>query len=438
MPPKISSQEYATRRKKLFSQMQNNSIALVPTSPEKERNHDNPYPYCPSHDFYYLTGFNEPETIAVFLKNDSEEKFILFNRPNRPEEELWVGAYAGQKGAVNNFGADEAFDINTFDTKLNELLKNKDHLYYSWGRREDFDKIVASETHRIEERSRMGDKAPHTLHNIETILHEMRLFKSPAEAEMMRYSAQVDAEAHVAAIKAVKPGMYEYELQAELTYVMQKHGCREYSYTPIVAAGKNACTLHYITNNQKINDGDLILIDAGCEHGYYASDITRCFPANGKFSAEQKAVYNAVLRAQLIGIENIHPKNTRQQFIDAVLFAITEGLVEIGLLQGDAKKLFEEKAYKTFMPHSPTHWLGLDTHDVGNYILDKKSRQFEPGMTLTNEPGIYIPPNTDGVDKKWWGIGVRIEDDILVTENGCDVLSKDVPKTVEEIEALMR
>ena len=433
----ITPKEYQTRRQRVFDAMENNSIAFIPTALEKERNFDNPYPYRPGNNFYYLTGFNEPEALAVLMKTSGKETFILFNRPNNPALEQWLGKFAGQQGAMKEYLADEAFDIAELEKKLPELLAGRDHLYYAWGRDHDFDKLLSSHVHAIEERARMNVKGPHVLHNIETIVHEMRLIKSPAEIEMMRYSAEVDAKAHLAAIQTCKPGMYEYELQAELTYVMQQHGCHEYAYTPIVAAGENACVLHYMTNKDKVGDNDLVLIDAGCEYGYYASDITRTFPANGKFSAEQKAIYETVLTAQLAGTESLKPGISRQEFFDTVFRTLTEGLVSLGLLEGKLDKLMADKAYRKFMPHGVGHWLGLDTHDVGSYMVDKKPRILEAGMATTNEPGIYINSNMEGVDKKWWGIGVRIEDDIVITENGCDVLSKDVPKSVNDIEQLM-
>lgn len=430
--------EYKNRRKKVFEQMEDNSIAFIPAAPEKFRSRDNLYSYNPNYDFYYLTGFLEPEAVAILLKQGGDEKFVLFNRPHRPEEELWVGAYAGQDGAVKTFGADEAYSIDDIDKLMPDFILGKDHLYYAWEREREFDEKLSKHMKAIDHRSRMGYKAPQILHNIETIVHELRLFKTPAEIEQMRFATQTCAKAHIAAIKAAAAGKFEYELQAEFTYVAQQANCLEYAYTPIIASGNNACTLHYVTNQHQLKDGSLVLIDAGCEYHHYSSDITRTFPVNGKFSDEQKAIYEKVLAAQLAGMETLKPGNSRQDFIDTVAETITQGLVDLGLLTGSVSTLIEQKAYQKFYPHSPGHWIGLDTHDVGNYIINNKQRSFEPNMVTTIEPGIYIPHGTEGVDKKWWGIGVRIEDDVLITEKGYDVLSKDVPKTVEEIESLMQ
>jgi Xaa-Pro aminopeptidase len=434
----ITQEEFSKRRKQFFQKLEKGSIALVLSHPEKIRNYDGHYFYRQNSDFLYLTGFSEPEAIAVFLKDNQGEKFILFNRPNRPEEEKWVGKFAGQRGAVHDYHADEAFDIALFEEKLPELLSMKDHLYYPWGQEEAFDTLLAKHVHNIEQRSRMGYKAPHLLHNVEPIIHELRLFKSAAEIEALSYSTETAATAHIAAMKVCRPGMFEYEIQAELTYVMQKHGCTEYAYSPIVAGGENACTLHYITNKDQLQDGELVLVDAGCECEYYASDITRTYPVNGKFTEDQKALYNVVLKAQLAALTVLIPGKTRQDFLDIVNKTLTQGLMDLGILKGNLEKLLEEKAYRTFYYHSPGHWLGLDTHDRGLYMIDSVYRKFEPGMVITNEPGLYIASNLPEVDKRWWGIGIRIEDDILITETGNKVLTALVPKTVDEIEALMR
>lgn len=434
----IASQEFKQRRQKLFSQMAPNSIAFMPACPEKIRSYDSHYFYRQYSDFLYLTGFSEPEAVAVFIKDKQGEKFILFNRPNRPEEEKWVGKYAGQRGAILEYHANEAFDIALFEKSLESLLLTKDHLYYPWGQDPEFEALLVKHVQMIEHRSRMGYKAPHLFHNIEPLIHELRLFKSPAEIEALTHSANIATQAHIAAMQACRPGMYEYELQAELTYVMQKNGCTEYSYSPIVAAGNNACTLHYITNKDMLKDGELVLVDAGCEYEYYASDVTRTFPINGKFSAPQKALYNVVLRAQLAALTVLVPGKTRQDFFDIVNKTLTEGLLELGILKGNLNKLLAEQAYKPFYYHSPGHWLGLDTHDRGSYIVDGEYRPFEAGMVITNEPGLYIAKDTPNIDKKWCGIGIRIEDDVLITATGNKVLTAAVPKTLEDIELLIK
>lgn len=432
----INVNEYIRRRCRLFNQLPNNSIVIIPTAKENIRSADTDYLFQPDRDFYYLTGFNEPEAVAVFIKNEKNQ-FILFNRAKNLQQEQWVGKFSGQQGAIENYHADESYAIAEFQQRLPRLLADKEHLYYPWGKHGDVDQLLAQQVSAIRDKERMGFKAPNAINNIEPIIHEMRLIKSAAEIEKLKYVCQASAEAHIAAMRACQPGMFEYQLQAEFSYVLQQQGCLEFAYPPIVAAGDNACILHYVDNSAKIESGDLVLNDVGGEYHYYAADITRTFPANGKFSEEQKQVYQVVLQAQLAGMETLRPGNSRQHFIDAVARVITEGLMSLGILQGKLENLLAEKAYSAYYPHSPGHWLGLDVHDLGAYLVNGQQRQFEPGMVVTNEPGIYIPSGQTGVDKKWWGIGVRIEDDVLITDDGPQVLTATVPRQVEEIEQLM-
>jgi len=431
------SQEFAKRRKHLMQQMGANSIAIIAAAPEQIRNGDSHYPYRQNSDFYYLTGFPEPEAVAVFIPGDEQGEFILFNRERDIEKEIWNGSRAGQQGACDIYAADRAFSIELLDVEFPKLLENKQSFYYAIGRNMAFNRRVLNWLNKVQDKVRYGINAPSQLMNIEKIIHEMRLYKSAEEIDLMRKAAKISAEAHCAAMRACKPGIREYELEAEIQAVFIKNGSRAPAYNHIVAAGANSCILHYNDNEGLIKNGDLVLIDAGAEYEYYAADITRTFPANGHFSAEQRAVYEIVLNTQLAVIEQIRPGTNWNDLIETSQRVITEGMVEIGLLKGDVEELIKQKAFRQFYMHSVSHWLGMDVHDVGGYKIADKWRELAPGMVLTVEPGIYIPADSKGVDEKWWNIGVRIEDDILVTEQGNEVLSAGVPKTVAAVEQLM-
>lgn len=434
--------EYQKRRAHLINAIGTGAVAIIASAKEYFRNDDSHYPFRQNSDFYYLTGFNEPEAVAVFVPGRSEGEFILFNRERHPEMEQWVGPRAGQLGACEIFGANQSFAIEKLDEEMLKLLEGKSRIYYPVGRDVHFNCRVLSWVNKVQIKVRSGINAPSEFFNIEKILHEMRLRKSPQELELMRKAAQISAKAHARAMQVCKPGMNEYDLEAELQYVFTRSGSRYPAYNHIVASGANACVLHYNDNNKPIRDGDLVLIDAGAEYENYASDITRTFPANGRFTVEQKAVYLAVLKAQMAVIDAIKPGipwNQLQQISERV---IVEELLKIGLLSGKVEELLEKRAFFKFYMHKIGHWLGLDVHDAGEYKVKDASgkdqwRLLEPGMTFTVEPGIYISPNTEGVDRKWWNIGVRIEDDVLVTEKGCEVLSAGVPKLVDEVEAIM-
>lgn len=435
------SETYSTRRKKLFTKLDENSIAIIAAAPEVVRNGDTTYRFRQNSDFYYLTGFNEPEAVAVFITGSSNNKgtglFILFNRPHDAVSELWQGAFAGVEGACRDYGADQAFPISEIDQILPEYLSQAHKVYYNIGREQSFDVRVMSWLNHIRAKVRTGITAPDTFVDLEHIVHEMRLIKDNMEITIMREAAQITVQGHRRAMQACRPGMMEYELEAELLYSFIRHGSLTPAYPSIVGGGKNGCVLHYTANNAPLNDGELVLIDAGCEYQNYASDVTRTFPINGRFSKEQRQLYDIVLRAQLAGINAVRPGVEWPQIQTTIVQIITEGLYDLGILRGDIDKLITERAYYPFYMHNSGHWLGLDTHDVGSYRVNNQWRTLLPGMILTVEPGIYIAEHNPDVDAKWWNIGIRIEDDVVVTQDGCEVLTAGVPKTVSEIEALM-
>ncbi len=428
---------YAARRKCLMQQAEPDSVLLLAGAPEVDRNWDNTYRYRQDSYFYYLTGFSEPEAVLALVPGRENGEFILFNRPRDEVMEKWTGLRAGQVGACEKYGADEAHDIVDFEELLLELLKEKARIYYPIDDGPLAQSIVDASS-ALRKLWRRGVVVPMAYFEIREILSEMRLIKDASEIACMRKAAQISAAAHKRAMRACAPQKNECELEAELIYEIKRQGCFEPAYSSIVAAGENACTLHYVDNNSQINDGELVLIDAGGEYQYYASDVTRTFPANGHFSKDQQALYELVLKIQTSCIEQVRPGTNWDQLAQLVAQMMTEGLLALGILQGDMAKLLEQEAYRKVYPHGIGHWLGLDTHDVGASKVKGQWRSFEPGMVLTIEPGIYIPHNTSGIESRWWGIGIRIEDDVLVTADGCEVLSRDVPKTVVEIEALMQ
>ena len=434
----IRLQEFQQRRAELMAQMEPNSIAILAAAPERTRNRDVEHPYRQDSDFWYLSGFPEPEAVMVLLPGREYGEYVLFCRERDRAREIWDGYRAGQEGAVADYGADDAFPINDIDDILPGLVEGRTPVYYDLGRDADFDRRLMGWVNAIRARVRTGAQPPGEFVALSHLLHDMRLFKSPAEADLMRRAGAISAGAHVRAMKAVRPGMYEYQLEAEYLHEFMIHGARSPAYPSIVGGGANGCVLHYIENSAELKDGDLVLIDAGCELENYASDITRTFPVNGTFSAEQRTLYELVLRSQYAAIEATHPDNHWNVPHEIVVRVLTEGLVELGLLKGKVDDLIEEMAYQRFFMHRTGHWLGLDVHDVGDYRVGGEWRQLEPGMTLTVEPGLYIAPDDDTVEERWRGIGIRIEDDVLVTGNGCEVLTADVPKDIDDIEALMR
>jgi Xaa-Pro aminopeptidase len=437
-PPKINRQEFVRRRQALMSQMEPDSIAILPSSSEKIRNRDADYPYRQDSDFYYLSGFPEPEAVLVLVPGRKHGETILFCRERDREREIWDGYRAGPEGACDIYQADDAFPITDIDDILPGLLEGRERVYYSMGRDQAFDQKVMSWVNAIRAQVRSGATPPGEFLNLDHLLHDQRLFKRAAEVRIMRQAAEISAQAHCHAMQVCKPGMYEYELEAELLHTFVKSGARHPAYNSIVGSGNNACILHYVENTQQMKDGDLVLIDAGCELEHYASDITRTFPVNGKFSPEQKAIYQLVLDAQLAAIDIIKPGNHWNDPHEVSVRVITEGLKALGLLKGKVETLIKNEKYKQFYMHRIGHWLGMDVHDVGDYKIENQWRVLEAGMVMTVEPGIYIAPDDTSVPKKWRGIGVRIEDDVLITKDGCEVLSKDVPKQIKDIEKLMR
>jgi len=427
---------YAQRRAELLQHMQG-GVAIIPTAPVRIRNRDVDYPYRPDSDFYYLTHFPEPDAVAVLVPGRPHGEYILFCRERNPEKEIWDGKRAGLEGARAVYGADDAFPIEDIDDILPGLLENREKVFYSIGRYADFDARLMSWVNEVRAKSRNGVHAPGEFVDLDHILHEMRLIKRPEEIRLMRRAAKISAAAHRRAMQVCRPGMMEYELEAELLYEFRRGGAEFPAYWPIVGAGANACVLHYRENNCRINAGDLVLIDAGAELDCYAADITRTFPANGRFSGEQRAVYEVVLAAQTAAIAEVRPGRHWNDPHDAAVRVLTQGLVDLGLLQGDVDGLIEKGEYRRFYMHRTGHWLGMDVHDVGDYKVADAWRELEPGMTLTVEPGLYIAAGP-GVPERFANIGVRIEDDVLVTRDGCEVLTHEVPKTIDDIEALMR
>jgi len=433
----MKSSEFKKRRKRLLQQIGPGNIALLASAGHCVRNRDVHYPFRQDSDFFYLTGFNEPDALAVFVPGREQGEYLLFCREFDPTKALWEGAHAGLEGATHDYGADEAFPIAELDTVLPGLLEDKCKVYYPMGRDAELDRNVQAWIGTVRNKSRTGVVAPDELAALERIVHEMRLFKSPEEMALLRRAADVSAAGHITAMQACKAGLYEYQIEAELAYHFNREGLRAMAYPAIVAGGKNACTLHYTDNNSKLKQGDLLLIDAGAECNHYAADITRTFPISGKFSEPQRQLYQLVLDAQLAAIAQIKPGVNWIQPHETAVAVLTQGLLDLGLLKGRVKKLIKDEKYKAFYMHRTGHWLGMDVHDVGDYKINQQWREFAPGMVLTVEPGLYIPSDCKKVDEQWRGIGIRIEDDVLVTADGCEVLTAAAPKSVHEIEALM-
>lgn len=433
----MDTSEFPRRRKKLMDLMGNESIAIIPTAPVFIRNRDVEFPFRPDSDFYYLTGYPEPEAVAVLIPDRDHGEYVLFCRENDPVMETWNGRRAGLEGATGNYGADDAFPVEDLDEILPGLLENRERIFYTMGNNVTFDQRLLGWVNQVRKRARSGVRAPDEFISLNHFVHEMRLYKSRAEISAMRKAAKISAHAHKHAMRMCRPGVMEFQIEAELKYVFMQQGAREPAYPPIVGGGANGCILHYTENGNQLNDGDLLLIDAGSEYDGYASDISRTFPVNGKFSEVQRTVYEIVLAAQLAAINKVRPGNHWNEPHDAAIEVLTEGMVNLGILKGKTRQLIREQAYTRYYMHRTGHWLGMDVHDVGDYKVEGEWRTFEPGMVLTVEPGIYLPAGSKGLSKKWWNIGIRIEDDVLVTSDGNEILSKDVPKTVDKIEELM-
>ncbi|ENV63528.1 hypothetical protein F949_02377 [Acinetobacter junii NIPH 182] len=435
---KLTQADFKQRRDHLAQKMGANSVAIIATRAEMYRNRDADYKYRADSSFYYLTGFAEPEAVAVLETFAEGEmyRYSLFCRERNREMEIWNGYRAGVEGAVEIYGADEAFAIDLLDQEIIAKLLNKDRLYFRIGHQAEFDARVSQWIQKADAQQRRGSTSPAEVIQLDRLIDEMRLKKSAQEIELMQIASNISADAHTRAMQSVKPEMMEYALEAELNYIFGKNGCVP-AYNSIVGGGENACILHYVENNKPLKDGDLVLIDAACEYEFYASDITRTFPVNGKFSPEQKALYNIVLDAQLAAIDATRIGNHYKYPHEVAVKILTQGLVDLGLLSGNVNELVESEAFRQFFMHGTGHWLGMDVHDVGAYKHGEDWRAYEAGMVVTVEPGLYVAPDDETVDAKWRGIGIRIEDDIVVTENGPLVLTKNVVKTVEEIEQLM-
>ena len=428
--------ECARRRGQLMRLIGHHAIAIVPAAPVRQRNSDVEYSYRQDSDFHYLTGFDEPDAVAVLVPGRAAAEYVLFVRERNPEREIWEGRRAGPSGAVEDYGAGDAFPVADIDEILPGLLENRERVYYTMGLNQEFDQRVLGWVNGLRAQARTGLHPPQEFVTLDHALHDMRLFKSRAELGLMRRAGQIAAGAHVRAMRFCRPGCMEYELMAELLHEFNRHGA-DTSYPPIVGGGANSCVLHYSANRARLSDGDVLLVDAGCELGYYASDVTRTYPVNGRFSSEQRAVYEVVLEAQRAAITKVKPGHHWNEPHDAAVRVITQGLLRLGLLKGTPARLIRSGAYKRFFMHRTGHWLGMDVHDVGDYKVGEQWRVLEPGMVLTVEPGIYIPAATRGVSRRFWNIGVRIEDDVVVTPSGCEVLTDGAPKEPDEIEALM-
>lgn len=433
----IKKNEFIKRRKDLMAHMAPDSIAILASAKTSLRNGDADYAYRQNSDFYYLTGFAEAAAVLVLIPGRENGESLLFCQEKDPMKELWNGKLLGPEAAIETLGLDDSFPITDIDDILPGLIEGRDRVYSPMGKDESFDHQVMEWVRVIRSKVRSGAHPPGEFLVLDHLLHEMRLIKSKTEIDLMKRSGQIAVAAHKRAMEICKPGIYEYELEAEYLYEFKRNGCRAPAYNSIVAGGDNACILHYIENNQSLNDGDLVLIDAGCEYEYYASDITRTFPVNGKFSPEQKAVYEVVLEAQLEAIKTIKPGAHWDDPHKRTVEVITAGLVELGLLEGKVETLIEEGAYRDFYMHRAGHWLGMDVHDVGDYKIEGSWRLLEAGMVMTVEPGIYISSDNNRVDKKWRGIGIRIEDDVVVTRKGCEILTQGLAKTIDEIESFM-
>jgi Xaa-Pro aminopeptidase len=426
-------QSFSERRARLLSSLHPGVLVLFST-PTAIRNNDVEHEYRQSSDLFYLSGFDEPDSVLVLSSVAEKEKFVLFVRPRDPERETWDGRRAGVEGAVRDFGADAAYPISELATRLPELLLGASELHYSLGRHREQDDVLLTALEGARRRGRRGATYPTSITDAEVVLHEQRLFKTPEELDIMRRAAQISGEAHVAAMKSASPGLNECEIDALFRGIFRKHGCERPAYEPIVGSGPNATILHYRRNNREMLDGELLLIDAGCELEYYASDVTRTFPVNGRFSPEQRAIYQIVLDAQEQAIAKAKVGATLDEVHLASAEVITRGLLGLGLLEGPFEDAMKEQRYKTYYMHKCSHWLGMDVHDVGAYYRAGQGRPLQPGMVLTVEPGIYISEQATGPAERYRGIGVRIEDDVLVTESGNEVLTEHIPRTVDAVE----
>ena len=431
----IAIAEFTRRRRQLMRMAGEEAVMLVAAAPERMRNADAAWPYRQDSDFHYLTGFSEPDAVLALLPGRKHGEAVLFCREREPERERWHGESIGTERAVSDYGVDDAFPIDDIDDILPGMIEGRARVYCHFGREPQFDAQLLGWMRRLRQ-LRGGGVVPKEFVALGHLLHDLRLYKSRAELQLMSASAVIAAEAHRTAMQVAVAGRHEYEVEAELLRVMRMRGAVA-AFPPIVASGVNACTMHYQANRAPLKDGELLLIDAGAEVDCYASDISRTFPVNGRYSREQRALYEVVLAAQLAAIDEVRPGHPFSAAHEVAVRVIAEGLCALGLLKGDADTAIADGSYKTFFPAKTGHWLGLDVHDVGDYRVDGEPRMLEPGMVVTVEPGIYVPPDERSVSERWRGIGIRIEDDVAVTRDGNEVLTLDVPKDPDEIEALL-
>jgi Xaa-Pro aminopeptidase len=432
----IKPAEFARRRRQLMRMADDDAILILPASPERVRSHDTHYPYRQDSDFWYLSGFPEPEAVLVLVPGRAHGEVLMFCRERDPEREAWDGPRAGPEGAVDEHGMDDAYPIADLDEILPGLLEGRSRVYYHFGRDTEFDLKLIGWVNRVRSQVRHGAQPPHEFLELGHLLHELRLFKSAAELKLMRRSAAIACEAQLAAMRATRPGGHEYEVEAALQHTWRRHDAVA-AYEPIVGAGANACVLHYRANKAPLADGDLLLCDAGAEYAGYASDITRTWPVNGRYSKEQRALYDIVLDAQHAALEQAAPGRPWILGHEAAVEVLAEGLLLLGLLKGSLKSALQSGAYRRFYMHKTGHWIGLDVHDVGEYKVAGEYRELEPGMVFTIEPGLYIPPGSKGVPAKYQGIGIRIEDDVAITKTGHEVLTDAVPKDADAVEAVL-
>jgi Xaa-Pro aminopeptidase len=433
----ISLQDYSWRRRELMALMESDSIAILPGSMLQTRNSDVEYRFRQDSDFHYLTGFDEPDSVFVLIPGRQQAEAILFCRERDSSLERWHGKVTGPERAMQLYGMDDAFPIADIDDIIPGLIEGKTKLYYAMGVHSEFDQQVIGWVNSIASSSQSGSQSPGEFVQLGQYLHELRLFKTAKEIDVMRRAAEITAQAHQRILARTEPGMYEYQVQAELEYCFAVNGARSTAYPSIVGGGTNACVLHYIQNDDVLRNDDLVLVDAGAEYESYAADVTRTFPVGGTFSKAQAELYEVVLDAQLAAIEEVQPGNLWNQPHEAAVIRITAGLVRLGILDGDLDELIEQESYKEFYMHKTGHWLGLDVHDVGEYQIGGAWRVFEPGMVTTIEPGLYIAEDCEEAPSRFRGIGIRIEDNVLVTNTGHEVLTQMIPKTIDDIEAAM-
>ena len=431
------NKEFEKRRRKLAKLIGKDGIAVIPTASTRVRSRDTDYPYRPGSDFYYFTGFSEPNAVMILAPGREDGPFIVCLREKNPLTEIWDGHMEGLNGVKKNYEADQSFDIEDLETILSSLFLGRQKVFFTLGQDEVLDKTLMKSFNAVRAGQRRGGVVPSEIQALEPLVDEMRLIKSKYEISLMKKSAKISVDAHKRIFENCKPGVFEYQIEADIIHEFGKHGAVP-AYTSIVASGQNACTLHYISNRDKMKAGQLLLTDAGCENEMYAADITRTIPVSGEYSKEQKEIYELVLEVQKNAINSIKPGQTFEGLQSDAVKGLTKGLKKLGLLKGRVDQLIKSEAYKDFYMHGIGHWLGMDVHDVGSYMDQKgKSRKFENGMVLTIEPGIYISKKNKNVPTEYRGIGIRIEDDVLVTKSGCDVLTKALPKEIGEIESIM-